>query len=261
MTPEIQKHFNSNYKRIRGRNFLAHGDSNFITVRFEARPPFHPPMNKEALLTTLSAPDTSINRTILDDQLRGILNQVTLMVRQMPTPKAALFVPDVKEGSSSVIDVMGEDDEASVSLQVAGQEYIFEQNNDRGLLLPKQGSTIAQLLGSTDLEKILPSDPDIIANQNLTGAQLRKSLPKFASNLKKLFQEKRLYENQESSQSSAKKPFSIITQMQDSKDTTLRLNVKEGQLDSLFISPTFDHKNDNTFFMLYPKSHNDIPIQ
>ncbi|MBU6196892.1 MAG: hypothetical protein KGO93_04935 [Cyanobacteria bacterium REEB446] len=258
-SPEIKEHFNSNYQRIRKENNLKYGESDFLTLGFINEPPCFPAMEKKDLLTALSAPETSINRTILNDQLKGILDQVTLMARALakakdtPVAKAALFVPNVKEESSSVIDLMDEN-KANVSLQVAGKKYLFEQNNKRGLLLPKQRKTIAELPGSKDLEKILPSDQEIIANQNLTGAKLRKGLPKFALNLNKLFIEKRLYENQVSSQNSAKNSLSIITQMQDSKSPTLILKVKKGELDSLFISPTFDYNNDNTFFMLCAQS-------
>ncbi|MFM7459115.1 MAG: hypothetical protein ACKO3R_10750 [bacterium] len=215
-------------------------------------------MEKKDLVTALSAPE-SINRKILDDQLKGILNQVTSMVRTMvktesiPAAKAAFFIPNIKEESSSVINLM-DPDQASVSLQVAGEEYLFKKNNEQGLLLPKQDNTIAKLLGSKDLETILPSDQDIIANQKLTGDKLRKKLPKFASEIETLFTEKRLYENQENSQISTAKPILIRTQMQDSQLITLTLEIKNGKLNSLFISPTFDHNEDNTFFMLCAKS-------
>jgi hypothetical protein len=253
-TPEIQSHFYRNYQRIREQHQLLYGQLNFLTLDSN-EPPWCPSIEKKYLLAALSAPEGSTNRNILNDQLKGILDQVTLMVRQMPQNhpmrKAALFVPNVREGYSSVIDFR-DANPASVSLQVAGQEYLFKQNN--GILLPKQDSTIAELPSSEELEGILPTDQDIIANQNLTGASLRESLPDFASKLETLFKNKRLYQNQESSKIPEINPISIITQMQDSRSTTLILNVKEGKLDSLFIRPTFDHENDNTFFTLVPKS-------
>ena len=249
--PEILSHVYSNYQKIREEHQLLYGESDFLALESSKEPPVRPSIEKKYLLAALSAPENSINRRILNDQLKGILDQVTLMVRRMaqdhPMRKAALFVPNVKEGSSSVIDFM-DPNQASVSLQVAGREYLFKQNN--GILLPKQDSTIAELPSSEELERILPSDQDIIANQNLTGANLRESLPEFASELETLFKNKRLYQNQESSQIPEINPISIITQMQDSSSTTLILNVKGGKLDSLFIRPIFDHENDNMFFTL-----------